>query len=257
MSWLFSRALVEEFLQGICLDGGQCAQLSATSTQRLFWRKDKPIEFCRLSRSGQTLKLLTGAHGEALLTWYRAASPARTSQSVEMAPALTAWTADCGWSSEESSMKYDPVSRTWKTRQCLLHGGLDEFSGTWPKWGSMHDGECLEHTTPAWITSEIASGLWPTPTASDEKGSVSPETAKRRAEKSSRGVRLPEYLTLKGLLPGGRHNPEFSEWLMGWPQQWTATEPLGMDKFLEWQQQHSAFSLAQNDNSPDAKAITA
>jgi hypothetical protein len=83
--------------------------------------------------------------------------------------------------------------------------------------------------------------LWPTPTASDEKGSVTPATAKKRAVKSSRGVRLPEFLTRKGLLPGGRHNPEFSEWLMGWPMRWTATEPLAMAKFHEWQQQHGGF----------------
>ena len=82
------------------------------------------------------------------------------------------------------------------------------------------------------------SGLWPTPTASDGKGSVLPETARKRAEKSSRGVRLPEHLTLLGLLPGGRHNPEFSEWLMGWPLQWTDIAPLEMAKFREWQQQH-------------------
>ena len=29
------------------------------------------------------------------------------------------------------------------------------------------------------------------------------------------------------------------EWLMGWPIGWTELKPLAMDKFREWQQQHS------------------
>lgn len=43
----------------------------------------------------------------------------------------------------------------------------------------------------------------------------------------------------------GRLNPEFVEWLMGWPIGHTGLEPLAMDKWREWQQKHS-FSLLQN-----------
>lgn len=239
MSWLFSQALVEEFSAATCLDGEQCAQLNVMPTARPFWLKGKTMDASNLSRFGLTLKVLTEDHGKELLTWFLAASPAPTLPYAGMAPAWTAKTAGYGWSSGASSMKYDPEERLWRTRQCSLLGGLAEFSETWPSWGSMHDGECSVHTTPVWVTCGNVSGLLPTPTASDEKGSVTPDTARKRAAKSSRGVRLPEYLTRKGLLPGGRHNPEFSEWLMGWPVQWTAIERLGMDKFREWQQQHS------------------
>ena len=44
----------------------------------------------------------------------------------------------------------------------------------------------------------------------------------------------------------GRLNPEWVEWLMGWPVGWTDLKPLGMDKFREWQQQHG-------DSSPDER----
>jgi hypothetical protein len=37
---------------------------------------------------------------------------------------------------------------------------------------------------------------------------------------------------------GGQLNPEWVEWLMGWPIGWTALNPLGMDRFREWLQQH-------------------
>lgn len=39
--------------------------------------------------------------------------------------------------------------------------------------------------------------------------------------------------------PPMRLNPEWVEWLMGWPIGHTELKPLEMDKFREWQQQHS------------------
>ena len=41
---------------------------------------------------------------------------------------------------------------------------------------------------------------------------------------------------------GGRLNPTWVEWLMGWPLEWTDLKPLEMDKFQQWQQQHSICS---------------
>ncbi|MFJ2457994.1 hypothetical protein ACIOVC_05495 [Pseudomonas neuropathica] len=40
-------------------------------------------------------------------------------------------------------------------------------------------------------------------------------------------------------LDGGHLNPEWAEWLMGWPIGWTDLRPLATDKFQSWQQQHS------------------
>lgn len=39
--------------------------------------------------------------------------------------------------------------------------------------------------------------------------------------------------------PPMRLNPDWCEWLMGWPIGHTALKPLGTDKFREWRQQHS------------------
>jgi hypothetical protein len=36
----------------------------------------------------------------------------------------------------------------------------------------------------------------------------------------------------------GRLNPEWVEWLMGWPIGWTDLKPLATDRFREWRQQH-------------------
>ena len=81
MSWLFSQALVEEYSEGISLDGAQSAQSSGKPTQQAYCAPDKMTAFSRLSRFGMTYKPLTATHGEALLTLYLAAFHAKISQS--------------------------------------------------------------------------------------------------------------------------------------------------------------------------------
>lgn len=40
---------------------------------------------------------------------------------------------------------------------------------------------------------------------------------------------------------GGKLNPTWVEWLMGWPLGWTDCAPLGMDKFQQWLKQHGIY----------------
>ena len=77
MSWLFSQALVEEYSEGISLDGAQSAQSSGKPTQQAYCAPDKMTAFSRLSRFGMTYKPLTATHGEALLMSYLAAFHAK------------------------------------------------------------------------------------------------------------------------------------------------------------------------------------
>ncbi len=84
MSWLFSRALVAEYSAGSSWDGEPCAQLSVKPTQHKFWHRDKAMEPCDLSQFGLTCAVLTDDRGEDLLTWFLAASRARTSAAPEL-----------------------------------------------------------------------------------------------------------------------------------------------------------------------------
>lgn len=90
-----------------------------------------------------------------------------------------------------------------------------------------------------------AAAKWPTPTASACKGS-SPGALKRKNGRSRDNDRLDHAVMSR---EGGQLNPEWVEWLMGWPIGWTALKPLGMDRFREWQRQHSSVS---HDQSEDA-----
>jgi hypothetical protein len=80
MSWLFSQALVEEYLGDISLDGEQSVQSSGSNTQQAYCAPDKMTKFSRLSRFGMMCKPLTENLGEELLMSYLEDFHARTSQ---------------------------------------------------------------------------------------------------------------------------------------------------------------------------------
>jgi hypothetical protein len=159
MSWLFSQALVEEYLPESCLDGEQSAPLNGSRTQQAYCAPDKMTDFSRLSQFGMTYKPLTESRGEELLTLYLEDFHAKTSAPQEKAQELTVNEAVCGEKWHASFVKYDPDSRSWKTHQCSLLGDLDEFSETWPQWGLMQDGECWEQRTLEQITNGTEFGL--------------------------------------------------------------------------------------------------
>ena len=79
MSWLFSRVLVEEYLEGNCSDGELSALLSGNPTPQAYLPPDRMTAFSRPSRFGMTFAPLTDGLGAELLMWFLAASRARTS----------------------------------------------------------------------------------------------------------------------------------------------------------------------------------
>lgn len=186
MSWHFSRALVAEYSAANCSDGGQCAPLSGTPTPAAYYWPDKTTGHSRLSRFGMTSEPLTESLGEELLMLFRAGFRARTSAQPEAAQDWTESEADSGQKWPESFAKYDQATRSWRTRQFSLLGGLTEYSETWPRWGSMRNGECLERPMSERHTCESESGLWPTPTC------------------GGGGQTLPEGTTPTGKTPEGR-----------------------------------------------------
>jgi len=97
---------------------------------------------------------------------------------------------------------------------------------------------------------------WPTPIAQDSKHSGYAKTGPGKAKKLSYEViKFPTptcHNSKEGAFPaeynrntpslathaGGKLNPTWVEWLMGWPLEWTDLKPLEMDKYHCVQQQH-------------------
>ena len=200
-------------------------------------------------------------------------SHARTSAAQALAQGLTGNAPASGAKWCALPVRFDRASCGWKTARSLWEEDLPECSVTLPAWGCMHGGECWARTKWGRPTSASACGwlptptktdangrtyhysrgdktkatpsllgvvkLLPTPAATDWKGQYTWETVRKRMA-MTRGVLLPEELSRrvgKAIIP----NPEFWEWMMGWPIGSTALQPLAMDKFLQWRRLHGGF----------------
>jgi hypothetical protein len=171
MSWLFSQALVEASLGESSLGGEPCAPLNVTPTRRPFWHRDKTMDVLTRSPFGLTWKPLTAERGEAVLTWCREDSRAKTSAQPARVRASRGSGADCGARWHALLAKFNPDTCGWKTARCLWEEDLDWSCLTLPRWGSLHDGELWERATPGLPTSETESGslLFPTPKATEAR----------------------------------------------------------------------------------------
>lgn len=96
------------------------------------------------------------------------------------------------------------------------------------------------------ISASIGDGLatavakYPTPTASAAKGWAPNHNRADSDDRLDYTIERSAFQTGQKT-PPKRLNPAWVEWLMGWPPGFTDLKPLAMDKFREWQQQHSPF----------------
>jgi hypothetical protein len=189
-----------------------------------------------------TFKPLTENLGEELLMSYREAFLAKTSPLLEKEQELMESEVECGEKWRASFTKFDHDSSSWKTHQCSLLGDLDEFSETWPQWGLMRDGECWEQRTLEQTIRGTEFGLsekmWPTPDANCGARGTQPNWTPKRKSGHQAQYSINQAVRDLEQNNGGKLNPMWVEWLMGWPLGWTDLKPLVMDKFHCVQQPH-------------------
>ena len=268
MSWLFSQVLVEEYLVDISLDGEQSVPLNGNSTQQAYCAPDKMTKFSRLSRFGMTYKPLTESRGEELLTLYLADFHVKTLAQQEKAQELTENDQVCGNTWQGSLARLDPNTSLWKTAQCSLFEDLELSFQTFPRWGLMQNGALyplpilvqtisekeygLEPNNETFFHTPNTTGMdggsnsrkalkkrleWPTPTCHLAKETNAPSEKNRDTPSIISQI----YMQQPKTPIGGKLNPQFVEWLMGWPLGWTDLKPLETDKFLCVQQQHGNY----------------
>lgn len=226
--------------------------------------RDSETDCSQGSRYGTTSGRLTAHPGADGLTSLQVDSLAKTSASQVKEQESLESEADSGKKWQGSFTRYDRDLHSWKTRQYLLDGDLESFSETWPKWGIMRGGECWAHTMSAHLTSGTESGLWRSPQACDAtRGPKSLEFMKHCLitnqsqitltdqvrhwptptcqEVEHREVELSETGRRKskggkcnlGEQVQGQLNPDWVEWLMGWPVGWTRLESIKLD-WRDW-----------------------
>lgn len=154
----------------------------------------------------------------------------------------------CGRILPESLARLDHSSSSWRMCQMSLNGHYPQFSKTFPKWGMMRRGvlwrlarlerptkgqDGFSLPTPTTQANMLCDSMshskahrnlkrkFPTPTAREpndlginlNRGKYSNDTLTRKVS------------NLHNLEVGGKLNPEWVEWLMGWPIGFTECEP--------------------------------
>jgi hypothetical protein len=176
MSWHFLQEQEEAYWEGSSLAGGPDALLRLIPTRDGFSSQECETASCRHFQSGTISDPLMDPHGGGTSRSSAVDSPVRISPSRAKAEASKAAKADSGKRWPESWLRWCRTTYSWKMRQLSLLGGSESFSGTWPNWGTMQNGECWAHGMPEHLTVETGSGLWPTPTARNRNIDESAET---------------------------------------------------------------------------------
>ena len=126
-------------------------------------------------------------------------------------PALPENEAGYGRNIGDSLANYDPATSSWRTSQHCLIEGLEKFSETWPRSGTMRNGTAYQLPTLAPLKNGIGFGSLPTPM----KGRLGP-VGSQGCRKSREMIGRDFYL------------PEEAEAIMKFPIGWTELVPLEM-----------------------------
>jgi hypothetical protein len=237
----FLQGLAEGYLPTFSLDTTQCALSKSNPIASKSYQHGKKTVTFHGFPSLMMCKHSTASHGEDSLTLSQEDSHAKTSALLEKEQESKDQEAVCGNTWQESSVRFDLNTHSWKTHQCLWEEDLALSSLTLPKWGMMRNGVLWERITSPLLTEETEYGyMLPTPVCQDCRHAISRSNPQDKQWESNLGEVVARFYP-EEVKNGSRMNPVFVEWLMGWTIGWTDLKPLATDKFQQWQQQHGKF----------------
>ena len=257
MAWIISKRMwerLESFRyaqgQGVgCSDqkssGSEpSVQSKSTPTVLGFYVSDKMTDNCQYSRFGIMFAPLTENLGKEILISLPQDSHARTSLSVTLIESESLERrARYFLTYLESFARLSQDGSCWKTPLCLLDSGSTLSLEAWPKSGMMRSGVCYLRPPLEHPISEKGSGGYldrlPTPIARSSFYEVNQSQMNRNS---------PGY----GVMLGGRPNPDWIEWLMGWPIGWTVLQPLATAKYRHvWRKLFCSYHLDSQGRGTD------
>lgn len=244
MAWLFvpgleasNEELNESFLNAepFALSRGKPIQPQSWSKK---WKKGG---FIRLL-SGATCEPLMASRGVA--SWIGSLEDSRANPSAWQGNEEEKKTPGTfGLSSSESLARYDRASSSWKTFQASLNSADPPSLQTWPISAIVSRGRLFALPMLEPLTTVEGGSVLPTPTAKANLESPSfqkwpsfqrlmyPTPTTQDAENNGGPSQMKRNTKPLNAVIGGRLNPEFVEWLMGWPIGWTACEPAETESF--------------------------
>lgn len=231
MSWHFLQGQEEVYWGGQSMDGAPDALLKLLPIQEASCSPDKETVSCPDSQSGTISKHSMEGRG-----WAASISlpedfhapifrQQERIQGMENKWELMEKAADCGRKWRESLEKCNLNLFLSKTHRILGVMDLLPSCKILPQWGMMQDGVCLDVAVSAQTISENECLLLPTPTSHNAKEGAYPAEYTRNTPTLSAQI-------------GGKINPEWNEWRMGWPIGHTDLKPLEMAKYQRWLDSH-------------------
>jgi hypothetical protein len=152
-------------------------------------------------------------------------------------------------------MTLDMAVRMWPTPSAM--DGMRAGKADDPQEWLVRSKEKAKHGIRLHLPLNVAVKRWPTPTTQDFKGR-GPNSRQQGLPDKVRRFPTPSAQMAKHANPtewelenrekiqkqlhievGGQLNPDWVEWLMGWPIHWTSLEPLKKENFDDWLKKHS------------------
>ncbi len=229
---------------------GQSPTVKLSLMREGFFCHEWPMDHCHPLQSGTTSVVSQPTYFQRS-TLSMAVSPAKT---LALRDAESAWAeSEAAYFSRlrGSSEKSGRRSSSSKTYPQSALADLDESSKLWPISGTTVAG--VLYPLPMWerITKEKDGFSWPTPRANKTGGYASQGYSPTLEQvvmwptpacNPSRGLRSgePNDKNRIRLEPtGGKLNPTWVEWLMGYPSGWTVCEPWAIAWFQRKSGKHS------------------
>jgi hypothetical protein len=172
------------------------------------------------------MEILNKLTGQQLSLWTSSVADIPASRLVSQDNAKEQTTLDtCGLGLEQQLASYDPDTRSWRMSEDISLWGDYKLLENLPKSGMTQNGVLYQQ--PEWERpiKENASSSWPTPTTANWVTSTSVEATRQQmlnGEKYS--SRIVQAVALAEPTAIGYLNPEWIEWLMGFPTGWTDLE---------------------------------
>ena len=242
----------------------QSVMLSGTNTVKNSSKQESKTESLMMPQSGMMSKPSMEKSG--LEKWISSLVVSPVSHSLSLVKAKQNKMKEiCGRIPSESLAKYNHNTHSWRMSQIsLLTNTLDEYSLTWPKSGMIVNGILYQQPLLEQGTYGKGSGYWPTPMAQEGSGGqvmkltdavelsmgINPKhykptirertkyfptpTTRDWKDNAKSPAELKRNSTTLAMRAGGQLNPNWVEWLMGWPLGWSALQPLEMDGFHRW-----------------------
>lgn len=194
--------------------------------------QEYPNQFYRMHPSGMTYEPLQG-RGFLIrfpLTSFARAFHVKGSVLRDLEKAWKMSEADCFSRSFAWPKKSSPRSYSWKMSPQFAAVGARELLEKLPKWGMTVDGVAYSLRPLEHPIKENGGSYLPTPRASHHNKTIREPCKSVLSLKH--GISLNEKLSIWDRAAiGKRINPLFAEWMMGYPSNHTALDPLAMQWF--------------------------